>query len=395
MKKIICLLLALCAACAFVHAGVADIAGLLESEEITLYLNAGRYVYPGPAGSLEDWYDSEIGRLMLTLRMIESREHTSCHEVRNEAVPTGHVISYSIDDDDTEEIIFDYNSAKNEYTVEAGPEPSCGEQLTYQITGSLGSFIDLLPVSEVNAYYVFKFYNPLTIVFSSYERVGDGYCEVRNGKAEYFVPDSRVMKTAVIPDTIAVGGRAVPVTAIEAGAFRDQKELTAVNIGRNIKEIGPDTFNGCVKLKSVGGGAGLERIGDSAFMNCKELAKFTVGRNVREIGKGAFQNCAKLKTVSGGAGLVSIGESAFAGCKKLAKFTIGAKVKTIGKKAFYKCAALKKLTIKSKLLTKNSVGASAFKGIYKKATVKVPKAVKKEYTKWLLKKGVKKTMKIK
>ena len=41
------------------------------------------------------------------------------------------------------------------------------------------------------------------------------------------------------------------------------------------------------------------------------------------------------------------------------------------------------------------VGAKAFKGIYKKAVIKVPKAQKKKYKKLLAKKGQAKTVKIK
>ncbi len=139
----------------------------------------------------------------------------------------------------------------------------------------------------------------------------------------------------------------------------------------------------------------VTRIADNAFKGQKKLTKVTIGKNIKEIGKNAFAKCVKLKTVSGGANLEIIGDSAFSGCKALTRFTIGAKVTKIGKKAFYKCSALKKITIKSKLLTKSTVGSAAFKGIYKTATIKVPKAVKKDYSKWLLKKGVKKTMKIK
>ena len=155
--------------------------------------------------------------------------------------------------------------------------------------------------------------------------------------------------SAKIPDTITVNGQTVPVT----------------------------------------------KIADNAFKANKKLTKVTLGKNIKEIGKNAFANCAKLKSVSGGTNVEVIGDSAFSGCKALKSFTIGAKVNKIGKKAFYKCAALKKITIKSVFLTKSTVGSGAFKGIHPKATIKVPKAVKKDYTKWLLKKGVKKTMKIK
>ena len=48
-------------------------------------------------------------------------------------------------------------------------------------------------------------------------------------------------------------------------------------------------------------------------------------------------------------------------------------VTKIGKKAFYGCKKLKTITIKSKKLNSKSVGAQAFKGLYKKAVIKVPK----------------------
>ena len=56
--------------------------------------------------------------------------------------------------------------------------------------------------------------------------------------------------------------------------------------------------------------------------------------------------------------------------KKLKTVVIGKNVKSIGKKAFFGCKNLRKITVKSKVLTK--VGAKAFKGIDKKAVIKVP-----------------------
>ncbi len=177
-----------------------------------------------------------------------------------------------------------------------------------------------------------------------------GSYTLEDGSAVFVKPAKTNITSGNVPDTITVNGVALPVTKIAPSAFRG---------------------------------------------NQKKLTKVTIGKNVIEIGKNAFYGCKNLKTVSGGANVEVIGGCAFQGCTKLTKFTIGTKVKEIGRKAFYKCTALKKITIKSKLLTANTVGASAFKGIQSNATIKVPKAVKKEYTKWLLKKGVKKTMKIK
>ena len=62
---------------------------------------------------------------------------------------------------------------------------------------------------------------------------------------------------------------------------------------------------------------------------------------------------------------------------------------------FYKCAKLKSIVIKTTKLTTKNVGKNAFKGIYKKATIKVPAKKLKAYKTLLIKKGAPKTAKIK
>ena len=80
---------------------------------------------------------------------------------------------------------------------------------------------------------------------------------------------------------------------------------------------------------------------------------------------------------------------------KLTTLTIGKNVKTIGKNAFSGCKKLKTITLKTSLLTAKTVGANAFKNIYKKATFKCPKKKVSEYKKLLIKKGAPKTCKFK
>ena len=86
--------------------------------------------------------------------------------------------------------------------------------------------------------------------------------------------------------------------------------------------------------------------------------------------------------------VTAIAEKAFAGNKKLKTVVIGADIEKIGVKAFYKCVNLKKVTIQTTKLTAKTVGAKAFTKIHKKAVVKVPKAKKKAYKKWLKKRGI-------
>ena len=198
-----------------------------------------------------------------------------------------------------------------------------------------------------------------------------GYYRIENGKAIFDspLPGSTAV---VIPDAIQYQNVTYPVVSIGAYAFESSAILTSVTIGRNVKTISESAFEGCTKLKTVKGGAGVVTIGKYAFLKCRALTK--------------LPSFAKLK---------SIGASAFQFCTRLTSVTLGKNVKTIGAKAFYKCSKLKKIVIKSTKLTTLSVKTNAFKGIYRKATIKVPAKKLKAYKKLLLKRGVPKTAKIK
>ncbi|MBQ7066730.1 MAG: leucine-rich repeat protein [Lachnospiraceae bacterium] len=152
-----------------------------------------------------------------------------------------------------------------------------------------------------------------------------------------------------------------------------------------------------VKIPSTVTIAGVKykvtEISSSAFKNNKKIKKVYIPSSVTKIGSKAFYNCTALTTVTGGSKVVTIGSYAFYNCKKLTKITIGKKVTTIGKKAFYNCKKLKTITIKSTVLKK--VGSLAFKNIYKKATIKVPKKKLAAYKKLLKGKGQSSKVKIK
>ena len=91
--------------------------------------------------------------------------------------------------------------------------------------------------------------------------------------------------------------------------------------------------------------------------------------------------------------VTEIAAGAYKNCKKLKSVVIGKNVKVIPAKAFMGCKSLKKINIKSTVLKK--VGKNAFKGINKKAVIKVPKKKKAAYTKLLKGKGQSKKVKIK
>ncbi len=116
---------------------------------------------------------------------------------------------------------------------------------------------------------------------------------------------------------------------------------------------------------------------------------------VTSIAKNAFKNNNKLTKVTIGKNITTIGDREFYKCTSLKKITIPSKISKIGKQAFYGCKKLKSITIKTTKLTSKNVGKQAFKGIYAKATIKVPKSKLKAYKKLLKSKGVGSKAKIK
>ena len=146
-------------------------------------------------------------------------------------------------------------------------------------------------------------------------------------------------------------------------------------------------------------GEGTVRILGPASKKIKELKtpkKVRIGGvwfKATEIGKEAFAGCKKLKTVILSHNVSTIGAKAFANCKRLEKVRVGKGLKTIKKGAFQGDKRLKSITFRSLKIKK--VGKNAFKGINKKAVIKVPKKKLKKYTKLFEKKGQGKNVVIK
>lgn len=147
-----------------------------------------------------------------------------------------------------------------------------------------------------------------------------------------------------------------------------------------------------------------------AKISCKKGSVYTVGNYKYKIinnavnGKGtvAFAGLAKSVTkVSVGSTItikgakftiVEISSKALKNKTKVTSVTIGKNIKTIGSEAFSGCKKLKTISISSAKLTK--VGSKAFKNIYAKAKIKVPKSKLSKYKKLLKGKGQKSTVKI-
>lgn len=98
-----------------------------------------------------------------------------------------------------------------------------------------------------------------------------------------------------VPNQVKLDGKDYKVTAVGASAFKNNKKVTSVVIGSNVKTIGKNAFAGCAKLKKVTvKGNRLTQIGSKAFMNCKKLTTITIKSKVlKKAGAGALKGISK------------------------------------------------------------------------------------------------------
>ena len=204
----------------------------------------------------------------------------------------------------------------------------------------------------------------------------DGTVTVMNIK-----PAKSASSKLSVTGTIIVNGFKYQVSEIAPYAFKNNKKIKTVTIGKGITKIGKGAFYGCTKLKTVKGCQTLKEIGSLAFYKCTSLEKMASSKPLETIGSKAFYNCKKLKKYTIGKYTKNVGSYAFYNCKKLKSITVSESVEIIGKRAFYGCKNLKKVDMKTTKLLK--VGSAAFKKCNKNIKFILQAKTAKKYKKLL------------
>ena len=207
-----------------------------------------------------------------------------------------------------------------------------------------------------------------------------------------------------IPQKVGFDGYEYTVTGIGEQAFKRARNLTTVECGLNVTEIGKKAFDRsavtAVKIMNK-----TASIGDSAFYYCGNLQSVYIGQSVTSFGKDVFLGCSELTSVEwdaanypdfkkstdnpfyafreqissftfgshvesipdylceGMKGMTSvqipgsvtrIGSYAFSSCKNLVSVTFGDNVSTISSSAFANCTGLTSLELPSGLTKINT-----------------------------------------
>ena len=223
----------------------------------------------------------------------------------------------------------------------------------------------------------------------------DGWTFLSNGTSWFLNGAPKGNGTLNIPKTLQheeygiirltgiVGGASNSQKAI-IGSEEDGYEYTSVIVPEGIKEIGNNSFYGCLNITSFKLPSTLEKVGAYAFCVSKtySYATFDFAENtkIKQLGEGAFKyqqglvtiplsegitdipkdafNSASLSEVLLPSTVTKIDDFAFWGCE-MQSITIPKSVVSIGKNAFYGGTSLNELIIEGDILT---IDSSAFAG---------------------------------
>ena len=114
------------------------------------------------------------------------------------------------------------------------------------------------------------------------EKSGSTYKVTKAGTADGTVEITQInssSSTIIVPDAITSDGITYKVTSIAANAFKGNKKITKITIGKNVSKIGKNAFNGCTKLKRITiktTKLTTKNVGSNAFKNISKKASVKV-----------------------------------------------------------------------------------------------------------------------
>ncbi len=172
------------------------------------------------------------------------------------------------------------------------------------------------------------------------------------------------------------------VTIIEAGAFKDDTNVTEVVVSDGVKSINSNAFYNCKALENITIPQSVESIGTNAFANTRweaveyeshteivvnnilvgvkaGLSEYTIPEAVKIIAAGVFYNNTDIKSITLNNNIEKIGDYAFSGCTQLTKLDLPDSVKNIGYCSFSNSTELD-ISVPANV---KEVGTDAFLGV--------------------------------
>lgn len=107
------------------------------------------------------------------------------------------------------------------------------------------------------------------------------------------------------------------VTTIYHNAFKYNKTIESISLGKDVQVIEKEAFSGCVNLHKITLNEGLTEICEATFENCLNLDSIVFPSTVTIIRGRAFKGCSILNNVTITSNIEFLGLNIFSGCNDL------------------------------------------------------------------------------
>ena len=121
------------------------------------------------------------------------------------------------------------------------------------------------------------------------------YKVMKNNTVE-FTKMSAASGTVTIPAAVKINGKTYKVTSVAAKAFKNNKKVRKVVIGKNITKIGAEAFRGCKNLKTIAiKSTKLKSVGKNAIKSIYKKAKISCPKKQKAAYKKLFKSSTGYK----------------------------------------------------------------------------------------------------
>ena len=149
------------------------------------------------------------------------------------------------------------------------------------------------------------------------------------------------------------------------------KDVESITVPDDVREIGPQAFQGLKKLTSITLPESLTTIGYGAFSGCSALTSIVIPEGVTELpapvssntAEGLFASCTSLKTVEIKGQISEIPAYAFQGCKALETVSYPDSVTRIGESAFFQTPRTSNTSLTLDFSNIEEIGDRAFQRV--------------------------------
>ena len=188
------------------------------------------------------------------------------------------------------------------------------------------------------------------------------------------------------------------VTVLPDKAFDGCKTITSVVIGKNVKDLGYQTFHqsslasiaipvgvshigfgvfrDCTDLTEIKIPSGPTKLWEGLFEGCLSLVSVVIPDTVTEMDRGVFANCKSLKSVIFSKGMTNMSERTFLNCISLTSVVIPSSVNQLDDSVFEGCTSLTSIVIPDSVL---KIGNFAFSGCSSLSSVTIGSGLRKLY----------------